>query len=77
MKVCAPAKAMMLVLGIITWIVATSITGCTSGPLSSNLNGSPPYDKPTWSGDDHTPPVYTSPTVTPAATNFSNESPHS
>jgi hypothetical protein len=59
-------------LGLSTAVVVTSITGCASGPFSSNLNQSPPYFRPTMSDDDHTPPVYTSPTVTPATNNLAN-----
>ena len=50
--------------------MAAIITGCASGPFSSNLNQSPPDFKPTWSGDEHAMPVYTSPTVTPATNNW-------
>jgi len=59
-------------LGLSTAVVVTGITGCANGPFSSNLNQSPPDFKPTWRGDDHTPPVYTSPTVTPATNNLAN-----
>jgi len=59
-------------LGLSTAVVVTGITGCASGPFSSNLNQSPTGFKPTWRGDDHTPPVYTSPTVTPATNNLAN-----
>jgi hypothetical protein len=52
--------------------MAAIITGCASGPFSSNLNQSPPYFNPTWRGDDHTPPVYTSPAVTPETNNLAN-----
>jgi hypothetical protein len=57
-------------LGLSTTAIITGVTGCASGPLSSNLNQSPTDFQPTWSGDDHAMPVYTSPTVTPATTNL-------
>jgi hypothetical protein len=50
--------------------VVIGINGCTSGPLSSNLSHSPTDDNPTFSGDNHIQPVYTSPTVAPATTNL-------
>jgi hypothetical protein len=72
MKIKAGRLFLVLGLGLSTAAVVTGITGCTSGPFSSNLNQSPPYTKPTWSGDDHVPPVYTSPTVNPTTNNLSN-----
>jgi hypothetical protein len=69
MKIKAARPLVRLVLGLSAAAMVTSIIGCASGPFSSNLNGSPPYDKPTAKGDDHTPIVYTSPSVTPAYTN--------
>jgi len=60
----------MLVLGLSVAAVVSSLTGCVSDEPSSNPNQSPPYFKPTFSGDDHTPPVYTSPSITPATTNL-------
>ena len=50
--------------------MAAMVTGCATGPFSSNLGHSPTDIQPTWSGDDHAMPVYTSPAVTPATTNL-------
>jgi hypothetical protein len=75
LKIKAGPLFMALGLGFSTAVVVTGITGCASGPFSSNLNQSPPYSQSTWSGDDHTPPVYTSPTVTPATNNLANTPP--
>ena len=61
--------------GLLLAVIVTTVTGCVSGPFSSDLNQSPPYAKPTWRGDDHTPPVYTSPTVTPATNTWVNTPP--
>jgi hypothetical protein len=71
MKFKAGSVLVALGLGLSTAIMATGITGCANGPFSSSLNGSPPNTKPTWSGDDHVPPVYTSPAGNPASTNLS------
>jgi hypothetical protein len=70
MKIKAARRFVTLVLGLSAAAMVTSITGCASGPLSSNLNGSPSDDKPTGNGDNHTPIVYTSPSVTPDATDL-------
>jgi hypothetical protein len=48
------------------------MTGCASGPFSSNLNQSPTDSHPTQDGEDHAVPVFTSPTVTPATNNLAN-----
>jgi hypothetical protein len=70
MKIKAARLFVTSVLGLSAAAVVTSITGCASGPLSSNLEGSPPYDKPVGKGDNQTPIVYTSPSVTPASTDL-------
>jgi hypothetical protein len=70
LKIKAVRLLLALCLGLSMAVVVTSITGCASGPFSSNLNHSPTDFEPTWSGDDHAMPVYTSPTVTPATTNL-------
>jgi len=72
LKIKAGRLFLALGLGLSMAAIVTSITGCVSGPFSSNLNQSPPYFKPTMRGDDHTPPVYTSPTVAPATNNLAN-----
>jgi len=71
-KIKAGRLFLALGLGLSMAAVITGTTGCASGPFSSNLNQSPTGFKPTWRGDDHTPPVYTSPTVTPATNNLAN-----
>jgi hypothetical protein len=47
-------------------------TGCTSGPLSSNLNHAPAGSDTAWRGGNHTQPVYTSPTVAPTTQTLTN-----
>jgi hypothetical protein len=77
LKIKAGRLFLALGLGLPMAVIVTSITGCASGPFSSNLNQSPTDVQPTWSGDDHAMPVYTSPTVTPATNNWpsTNSSP--
>ena len=70
MKIKVRAAPVNVGLWLLLAIMFASLIGCVSGPFSSNLNGSPPYDKPTWNGDDPTPPVYKSPAVIPATTNL-------
>ena len=72
LKIKAGSLFLALGLGLSTAAMVTGVTGCASGPFSSNLNQSPPYFNPTWRGDDHTPPVYTSPAVTPETNNLAN-----
>jgi hypothetical protein len=69
-KIKAGRLFLALGLGLSMAAVITGTTSCASGPFSSNLNQSPTDFQPTWSGDDHAMPVYTSPTVTPATTNL-------
>jgi hypothetical protein len=71
-KIKTRRSFLMLSLGLLTAVAVTGITGCVSGPFSSSLNQSPPDFKPTWSGDEHDQPVYTSPIVTPATNNLAN-----
>jgi hypothetical protein len=70
LKIKAGSLFLALGLGLSTAAMVTVVTGCASGPFSSNLGHSPTDIQPTWSGDDHAMPVYTSPTVTPASTNL-------
>jgi hypothetical protein len=70
LKITTGRLFLILVLGLSMAAVVSSITGCVSDEPASSPNQSPPYFKPTFSGDDHTPPVYTSPSVTPATTNL-------
>ena len=67
LKIKAGSLFLALGLGLST---AAMVTGCASGPFSSSLGHSPTDNQPTWSGDDHAMPVYTSPAVTPASTNL-------
>jgi hypothetical protein len=62
MKIKTGRLLLTMGLGLLAVI---GINGCTSGPLSSNLSHSPTNDNSTFSGDNHTQPVYTSPTITP------------
>jgi hypothetical protein len=57
---------LMLLMGVIV----TGVNGCTSGPFSSQLDRSPPISQSSWRGDNHTEPVYTSPTETPPNDNL-------
>jgi hypothetical protein len=77
MKIKAGHLFLALGLGLLTAVIVTGITGCIGNQHQSNPNQSPPYFKPTWSGDDHAQPVFTSPTVTPATNNWpaTNSSP--
>jgi hypothetical protein len=70
LKIKAGHLFLALGLGLSTAVIVTGITGCVGDRYSSTPNQSPPYFKPTWSGDDHAMPVYTSPTVTPATNNW-------
>jgi hypothetical protein len=70
LKIKAGRLFLMLGLGLSMAAIVTSITGCFSDSKPSNPNQSPAYFKPTFEGDDHTQPVYTSPTVAPATTNL-------
>ena len=72
LKMKAAPLFLALGLGLASAVVVTGITGCASGPFSSNLNQSPPDSKSAQGGDDHAQPVYTSPTVTPATNNLAN-----
>jgi hypothetical protein len=69
MKIKTGSLFLVLGLGLSTAIVA-GITGCAADQDTSNLKHSPTATTPTWSGDSHTPPVYTSPATTPATTNL-------
>jgi hypothetical protein len=70
LKINASRLFLALCLGLSTAAVITGITGCVGDRHSSNPNQSPPYFKSTWKGDEHDQPVYTSPTVIPATTNW-------
>ncbi len=74
LKIKAGRLLLALALGLSTVAMVTGVTGCANGPFSSNLNQSPTDINPTWSGDDHAMPVYTSPSVAPATTNLSTAS---
>ncbi len=59
MKTKTNVLFLMLGLGLATAIVAA--TGCAAGPDTSSRKHAPFNPNPTWSGDQHDPPVYTSP----------------
>ena len=52
---------LFLALGLGLSVVVAGITGCAAGPDTSARKNSPANPNPTWSGDRHDPPVYTSP----------------
>ena len=70
MKIKSGRLFLAICLGLSTAALVTGITGCASDEHPANPNESPVYFKPTWNGDDHAQPVYTSPTVPPPATNL-------
>jgi hypothetical protein len=55
-----------MVLSLATGMVALANTGCTSDRDSSAPVQSASSFQPTWRGDNHTQPVYTSPSTSPA-----------
>jgi hypothetical protein len=69
MKIKTGSLFLALGLGLLTAIVV-GITGCAADQDASSLKHSPTATTPTWSGDNHAPPVYTSPSTTPAITNL-------
>src|SRR5471032_878436 len=62
---------LFLALGLgLSMVIVAGITGCAADEDTSNLKHSPIATTPTCSGDNHTPPVYTSPATAPASTNL-------
>lgn len=59
MKIKRAGLFLMLGLGLSAAIVAA--TGCAAGPDKSGRKHAPVNPNPTWSGDNHDQPVYTSP----------------
>jgi hypothetical protein len=59
MKTKTDVLFLMLGLGLSAAIVVAS--GCAAGPDKSGLKHAPANPNPTWSGDNHDQPVYTSP----------------
>jgi hypothetical protein len=59
MKIKTHGFFLMLGFGLSAAIVVA--TGCTAGPDKSGRKHEPINPNPTWSGDKHDPPVYTSP----------------
>ena len=72
MKTKTDGLFLMLGLGLSAAIVVA--TGCAAGPDKSGLKHTPINPNPTWSGDKHDPPVYTSPAV-PDKKDLSTEPP--
>jgi hypothetical protein len=70
MKIKTGSWLVTMGLGLATASMVTGITGCASGPFSSNPNGSPPYTQSTVRDGDQTQPVYTSPADNSTATNL-------
>jgi hypothetical protein len=52
-----------LALWLAVAIVVGTIAGCASNENSANANQSAAGFQSTWRGDNHTPPVYTSPST--------------
>jgi hypothetical protein len=50
-------------------IAVLAILKVHAGDSPSTPNSPPSFSKPTWGGDDHDQPVFTSPTNAPAITN--------
>jgi hypothetical protein len=67
---------LIVTLGLSVAFIVIGVTGCVHDQQSASLKESPPYTKPTWSGDDHDEPVYTSPAIPPASTNLSGANAH-
>ncbi|MDD5138685.1 MAG: hypothetical protein PHY43_00315 [Verrucomicrobiales bacterium] len=52
---------LFLALGLGMSVMVAGINGCAAGPDKSGRKLAPTNPNPTWSGDQHDPPVYTSP----------------
>ncbi len=61
MKIKTDGLFLALGIGLSAAIVAA--TGCAAGPDTSARKHSPVNPNPTWSGDNHDQPVYTSPPI--------------
>lgn len=61
MKTKTDGLFLMLGLGLSAAMVIA--TGCAASPDTSGRKHTPVNPNPTWSGDQHDPPVYTSPAV--------------
>jgi hypothetical protein len=72
MKIKAGRLFLALGMGLSMAAIVTTITGCVSDRYHSNPNQPMLNFQPTLKSDDHAMPVYTSPAVTPATTNWSN-----
>jgi hypothetical protein len=59
MKIKTDGLTLALGLGLSAAMVAA--TGCAAGPDTSGRKLAPTNPNPTWSGDNHDQPVYTSP----------------
>jgi len=54
-------EGLFLALGLGLSVMVVGNTGCAAGPDTSGRKQAPTNPNPTWSGDKHDPPVYTSP----------------
>jgi len=63
MKLKLDGLFLLLGLGLSAAIVLA--TGCAATPDTSGRQHAPINPNPTWSGDNHDQPVYTSPATTP------------
>lgn len=64
-----------LLLGLGLPVVVAGIAGCATGPDLSGSKRVPANPNPTWGGDQHDPPVYTSPATAPENKDLSAERP--
>lgn len=70
LKTKAGRLFLALGMGLSISVIVASLAGCASNQHPSNPDQSRSYLKPTFEGDDHAQPVYTSPTVATAPTNL-------
>jgi len=70
MKIKNNLLFLALGLGLSMAAIVGVVAGCAADQDTSNLKHSPTATTPTWSGDNHSPPVYTSPASAPATTNL-------
>lgn len=54
-------EGLFLALGLGLSVAIVVVTGCAAGPDTSARKLAPVNPNPTWSGDNHDQPVYTSP----------------
>jgi hypothetical protein len=67
MKIITKHFIKSLALWLAAAIVVSTIAGCASNQSSANANEPAAVFQSTWRGDNHTPPVYTSPSTSQTA----------